>query len=326
MKRSCTNLFTAIPVVLSFLAGCGLLNTEDPGNLVPPTVTEDPSLPSGEVNGTLLHLETFGDPGDTPVIFLHGGPGGDYRAMTRLCGLADQYYLVLFDQRGTGLSQRLDWDDISCALYIDDLDRIVDIYGSGRPVVLLGHSWGCQYAAMYTSRHPDKVAKLIMIDPGPLTGEDYSVYFLPKFVLDLTAPWISDWEWSQEFLSPDTHARMDYMMLLGALHVSPEYHKSTTDPAPLWRVGAVANAAIMGEGSAGSKPQWDFTVGLEGLTGDVLFIRGGLNEVHTEHYMIHVMQSYFGHANTTFVTIPDAGHDQIWVKAGETMAAIRSFL
>jgi proline iminopeptidase len=212
------------------------------------------------------------------------------------------------------------------ALYIEDLDKIVDIYGGGRQVVLLGHSWGGQYAVMYTSQHPDRVSKLVLIDPGPLTGEDYRVYFVPKFVLDLTAPWISDWEWSEEFISPDTHARLDYMMQLGARHVSPEYHKSTTDPAPHWRVGAVANTAIMGEGGAGSEPRWDFTVGLDAFTGDVLFIRGGLNAVHTEQYMVHVMQSYFSHTNDTFVTIPDAGHDQIWVKSEETMAAIRSFL
>ena len=34
---------------------------DEPGNLVPKTVVEDPLLPRIEVNGTTLHGETFGD-------------------------------------------------------------------------------------------------------------------------------------------------------------------------------------------------------------------------------------------------------------------------
>jgi proline iminopeptidase len=55
------------------------LKTTDPGNLVPRTVDQDPSLPSIIVNGTQLHTEAFGNPADPMVVFLHGGPGSDYR-------------------------------------------------------------------------------------------------------------------------------------------------------------------------------------------------------------------------------------------------------
>ena len=47
---------------------------DGPGNLVPLTVDQDPSLPSITVNGTRLHAEAFGHPDSTMVVVIHGGP------------------------------------------------------------------------------------------------------------------------------------------------------------------------------------------------------------------------------------------------------------
>lgn len=41
----------------------------EPGNLVPKTVDEDPNLPQINVNGTLLHAETYGNNDSAMVIF-----------------------------------------------------------------------------------------------------------------------------------------------------------------------------------------------------------------------------------------------------------------
>ena len=97
-------------IVLAMLAlGAGCLDPGEPGNLVPRTVTEDPTLPQIPINGTRLHAEAFGDPAAPTVIALHGGPGGDYRGMLDLRALADDgYHVVFWDNRGAGLSQRHD--------------------------------------------------------------------------------------------------------------------------------------------------------------------------------------------------------------------------
>src|SRR4051794_23954393 len=94
-------------LILLALSGC--MCASDPGNLVPKTVAEDPSLPAVDLNGTRFHAEAFGDP-DAPVIMvLHGGPGQDYRNSLPLKALADDGLRVVFwDQRGTGLSARVD--------------------------------------------------------------------------------------------------------------------------------------------------------------------------------------------------------------------------
>src|SRR6478735_5139425 len=97
----CFVLALSVPV-----AGC--LCASDPGNLVPLTVAEDPSLPAIDIAGTRLHSEAFGDPDGPVIMVLHGGPGSDYRGLLPLKALADDGYRVAFwDQRGCGLSERL---------------------------------------------------------------------------------------------------------------------------------------------------------------------------------------------------------------------------
>jgi hypothetical protein len=70
-------MYTHLPGVLFLLAAACDLHRFD--ELVPPTVDEDPGLPSLEVNGTRLHVETYGADGDPVIVFLHGGPGYVFR-------------------------------------------------------------------------------------------------------------------------------------------------------------------------------------------------------------------------------------------------------
>lgn len=88
------------------------------------TVSDDQSLPTLEVNGIRLHLETWGDPTRETVILLHGGPGNDYRHLLPLKTLGDEYHLVFYDQRGAGLSQRVESSEISLDAFIGELDAV----------------------------------------------------------------------------------------------------------------------------------------------------------------------------------------------------------
>ena len=75
----------AVLLTLAFI-GCDLNDPDEPGNLVPMTVDEDTALPSIFVNGTQLHAEAFGDIYNPIIVFLHGGPGSDYRAFISQIG------------------------------------------------------------------------------------------------------------------------------------------------------------------------------------------------------------------------------------------------
>ena len=151
------------------VTGCGLTDPDAPGNLVPKTVMEDSSLPAIEVNGARFHAQTFGDIAKPVIIFLHGGPGSDYRGMLRMAArqngysLADDYFLVFWDQRGAGLSQRFGKSSLTIETYDADLDAIIDKYSPGRKVYLVGQSWGGMYATEYINLHPERVAGAVLI-------------------------------------------------------------------------------------------------------------------------------------------------------------------
>jgi proline iminopeptidase len=320
-KKTAIALVIIIPTIF-FMGNCTLLDPDQPGNLVPATVDEDPSLSYIEVNGTRLRSETFGDPADPVIIFLHGGPGDAYESLTRLAGLSDEYFLVFFDQRGSGLSRRHSPEDISDQHIIEDLDQIIDMYkrNPDDKINLICHSWGAQYATMYIDHDParamQKIDKMVFSDPGPFNSE------WMKYVavdLDMSLDWFNGVLWNNEFISPDTHARADYYGYMTGKNSNPDRHYSKTDPSPKLRWGSVMTITLR---DVQGKNGWDWTARLAEYTNKVLFIRAGLNEDHTPEYFDLLMEPY---PMTELVTIDDVGHDLAWVKSDEYMTVVRTY-
>jgi len=312
------------------LAACDGINDPcEAGNLVPKTVDEDPTIPSLALAGTVFHYETVGDPSKPVIIFLHGGPGTDSREMGRLIerrdgyALTDDHFVVMWDQRGSGLSRRHD-----CGVYtIDrvdgDLDALIDHVSPGRPVVLIGHSWGGMYATLYINHHPEKVAGAVLMDPGPLNAQIFDTVIKDLYDLDVFSEWLNDDVWDYQFLTPDDHARADYHRMLGLRDSQPRFHQSTVDPAPCWRLGAAANHCLMAAGMKDGKAAYDFTDHLAAYSQRVLFIAGALDEV--QGVALQERQRQFFPASD-LVTIANAGHDMQWSHPAETLAAIHAYL
>ncbi len=309
---------------------CETMDPSAPGNLVPPTVAEDASLPAIEMNGSRFHLETFGNPANPVIVFLHGGPGGDYRSLLRLgerrngYTLADEYFLVYWDQRGAGLSTRHNSDVLTVDVYVNDLNTLVDRYSPGRPVFLIGESWGGMFATRYINDYPERVAGAVLIEPGPLDGATYERLRADLFDLDYGSEWLNDWAWSNQFLSPDDHARMDYERMLGVRDGQPRFHQSTVDPAPTWRLGAAASRYITEDGQDDNGVfNYDFTTNLTAYTTPVLFIAGSWSEVLGESLQQEQVLRY---RSASLQVVADAGHDVAWVKAAEVLTLTRTYL
>ena len=135
------------------------------------TVEQDPSIPHIKIQNYIFHAETFGNDTNEVVIVLHGGPGNDYRYLLSLKALADDYFVVFYDQRGTGLSPRVDVKEHTIENMINDLNNIIDYYAQGRKVHIIGHSWGAMLASGYIGEYPSKVDKVVLAEPGILTSE-----------------------------------------------------------------------------------------------------------------------------------------------------------
>lgn len=321
--------WTRLALIGALVAACDTMSPSEPGNLVPRTVAEDPSLPAIDMNGARFHAETFGDATKPVIIFLHGGPGGDYRGMLRLANryagysLADDHFLVFWDQRGAGLSQRVEKEQLTLDVYLDDLNTLIDRYSPNRPVYLIGVSWGGMYATSYINTYPQRVAGAVLIEPGPLDGETAERIKGDMFDLDLGSEWLNDWAWNSGFLTPDDHARMDYERALGIRDAQPKFGQSRTDPEPSWRLGAAANRYIQEDGQENGVSTYDFTDHLSAFTTPVLFMAGANSQVLGESLQSQQVLKY---PAASLVVINGAGHDVAWIKAAETLTHIRTYL
>jgi len=331
MKLMLTLASRTLPFLLAALAGCsGLLDPEEPGNLVPATVDEDPSLPSIELGGTRLHLQTRGAPSGPVIIFLHGGPGGDHRSQLVLAetyngySLGDDHLLVFWDQRGAGLSRRHGKESLTIDRYVADLEELVERFSPAEPVVLIGESWGGMYATEFINRRPELVRGAVLLEPGPLSHVFFDMIRDDLYDLDVGSEWLNDWVWSQEILSPDDHARMDYQRCLGIHTSQPRFHEQKDPGAPFWRLGAAANRYLEESGQDDDgNAVYDFTTELQVYHTEVLFLASDLNEVIGRDFQ--ALQSTV-YPNARLEVIEGCGHDFAWVKPAETVERIRQYL
>jgi proline iminopeptidase len=315
---------------LAGLTACDTLEPDDPGALVPATVEEDRGLPAIEMNGSRFHVQTFGDPTDPVIVFVHGGPGGDHRSLLRLGerfdgrSLVDEYFLVFWDQRGAGLSMRHGKAVLTQEVYLADLAALVDRYAPGRQVFLIGESWGGMYATMYIDAYPDRVAGAVLIEPGPLDGATMERIEDDFFDLDFGKEWLNDFAWSSQFLTPDDHARMDYERMLGSRDGQPKFGLDRDNPSPVWRLGAAANRYVAEDGQDDDGTYtYDFTTRLAAYTTPVLFIAGSRSQVLGESLQ---RQQILRYPSASLQVIDGAGHDVAWVKSAEVLTHIRAYL
>lgn len=309
------------------LAAC--MDPDAPGSLVPRTVDEDPSLPSLEINGTKVHAEAFGASSSPVLIMLHGGPGNDYQSLLRLrepvdgVRLEDRHRVIFWDQRGSGLSRRHDAQDITGDTYDGDLLALADRFSPGRPVVLIGHSWGGMYLSDFISRHPERVAGAVLMDSGPLTGALFEEVQVGIQTLDVWSEGLNDTSWAQSVVTPDGHARLDYMLRLGSLGNSQRAYHLPDPPAPIGRLGAVANRALQRAGMPAGRPTWDFTRGLARFSRRVLFEGAELNEATGADFQRRQARFY---PNAELVVIQGAGHEFPWTHPEATLRPIFAYL
>jgi len=110
----------------------------------------------------------------TAIIVLHGGPDFDHSYLVPdLDRLSDSFHLIYYDQRGRGRSaDRVQPEDVTLASDIADIEKVRQYFHLDA-VVLLGHSWGTVLALEYALRYPQRVSRMILMNPAPASTEDY---------------------------------------------------------------------------------------------------------------------------------------------------------
>jgi proline iminopeptidase len=223
--------------------------------------------------------------------------------------LTDEYHIVIWDQRGTGLSMRHDEPSLlTMAVYLKDLEDLVEVVAPGRQVILLGHSFGGMYATMYMNAHPDRIAGAILIEPGPLSTALRNELDLEG--MSYCDEWLNDLMWARQFITMNDHERADYVMTIGY-----------SDPYPISRVGAAVMAYL---GREIQEQDYDYADNVGEIVPEILFIVGGDTEEMGEAFQ-HKQRALF--PTSRLEVIPDSGHhDIVWSNTSQSVSIIREYL
>jgi proline iminopeptidase len=326
MKKKLSFMGMVLIAAISVTACKKELRPTDPGNLVPKTVTEDASLPAIFINGTRLHAETFGNPNDPMVIMLHGGPGGDYRSMLRAGALAnDGYFVIFYDQRGSGLSERQDKNSYSLQVMLDDLTAVISHYRNSptQKVFLLGHSWGAMLATAYVNSYPAAINGLILAEPGGFTWEETRDYVSrtkkgSAFEEDFNDHFYPD----QLFTGKENeHEILDYKMAVYAAYDhKPGNVIGNPGPYPFWRHGAVAETALF---DIADRDGFDWTTNLSNYTTKVLFCYSELNKAYG---VAHAQLLSAAYPHVQLEMIPGTGHEILYFGWNNFYPLVKNYL
>lgn len=302
---------------------CSLGAPDEPGALVPPTADQDPALPqiSIEVAGRhrALHLETFGDPTDPPLFAFHGGGGNDYRAMLPLRALADDYFLVMWDARGSGLSERITKDEISIESYVAEVAAVKAIFSPDRPIALTGYSWGGLHASLFAVAHPEDVGALVLIEPAPLSHAAEEEF--QPLELGLGAAFVNELLWQVDFLGPSDHEALDRKAFAAARDATRDYWCDPEAPGvyPMWRHGIytdmIASERVINDAA------YDKLAGLAEYGGPVLVVGSSCGPLDAEFQTENTLPLF---ADADLVTLPGVSHMNLFVP--ELVDSMRDFL
>ncbi len=110
-----------------------------------------------------LHYLTLGNPGNTPLLLVHGSPGSlaDFLRLIRKSRLADSFFIIIPDRPGFGRSslpggKGLRWQ-AGC------LQVLLRKYFSVRKGVIAGHSFGAALALQLAADNPQLLKGVISL-------------------------------------------------------------------------------------------------------------------------------------------------------------------
>jgi proline iminopeptidase len=278
------------------------------------------------VNGARFHAETFGTPTDPMVVILHGGPGADYRSMLNAKALAnDGYFVIFYDQRGSGLSQREDKNRYSIQLMLDDLGAVISHYRKSKDqkVFLLGHSWGAMLATAYINSYPATINGVILAEPGGFTWDQTSDYISRTKDLSPFSENSNDALYPDQFFTgnENKHEVMDYKMAVIASFDSREGNPlGIAGVYPFWRFGAVIQSALF---DIGRKDGFDWTTNLNQYKTKVLFCYSELNKAYGAEHAQLLSSAY---PNVQIEMIKGTGHEMFYFGWDNFYPIIKNYL
>ncbi|AXT32233.1 prolyl aminopeptidase [Pseudoalteromonas tunicata] len=192
-------------------------------------------IPVGQ--GHQLHVEEYGNPQGVPVLVCHGGPGAGANVLDCRYFNPQKYRIILFSQRGCGLSTpQLHTEFNQTSYLLNDIEIIRKTLGI-KAWLLSGCSWGATLALLYAIATPEKVLGLLLRGTflarkqdlqwlygrqgGAMLFPDYYQHFNPSHLsyLDLMDAYATDFNSDNELQKlKSAKAWCEWELVLSGLH------------------------------------------------------------------------------------------------------------
>jgi pimeloyl-ACP methyl ester carboxylesterase len=127
------------------------------------------------INDINVHVETEAysgtKAGNVPLfILMHGFGASTFSWRYAMDSLSKQGEVLAYDRPAFGFTDRpTSWtgtNPYGFAGNFELLDGLIEKFGADQPIILVGHSAGGQLAAEYARLNPEKVQRLILVDPA----------------------------------------------------------------------------------------------------------------------------------------------------------------
>lgn len=136
-----------------------VVRTEDvaPHALLAEPTAEAETIEITAADGATLHVRAYGDPDAPPLVFSHGWTCNAAYWTPQINAFADNYRVVVYDQRGHGSSDTGS-RKLGADVLADDLAAVLDAtVPAGRRAVLAGHSMGGMSIIAWAEKYPEQV-------------------------------------------------------------------------------------------------------------------------------------------------------------------------
>jgi pimeloyl-ACP methyl ester carboxylesterase len=142
-----------------------------------PICLQNPALPAGvapalypfkgaylDRDGLRYHYLDEGS--GAPVVMLHGNPTWSFFYRNLVLALRERQRVIVPDHIGCGLSDKPPDSAYryTLASRVDDLERLLEHLQLRENITLVLHDWGGMIGMAYASRHPERIARLVVLN------------------------------------------------------------------------------------------------------------------------------------------------------------------
>lgn len=287
----------------------------------------NPYLEQGEgsvaVEGGQIWYGIMGEGDNTPILCLHGGPGGTSKSYYNLSEISKERPVIMFDQLGTGRSgYHQDTTLLKVGLFVEQVKAIKSELKLNE-FYLLGSSWGAALALEYYNQHPEGIKGIIFNSPyfsTPVWTDDAAklVAGLPDSIQTII-----------RIAERDSVYDTDAYNAANKIFLSRHGRRKGFVQHPFDTVESKGNSFIYNYmwgpsefTATGTLRNYDNVQGLQKVKIPALFTTGEFDEALPE--TVNKLSQLVN--DSRFVIIPDAGHSSLNDNRPAVISAVREFL